>query len=98
MKLDVNRVLKIYLGADENGGYEPLRRDERMKEAFPESYPQMMAVIAPYLAEDPDPDWTSGDLIQQAKGLEAVLRRKFPELDAIAVKALANRWHFGASR
>jgi hypothetical protein len=98
MKPDVNRVLKIYLGADEHGGYEPLKRDERMRQAFPDTYSQMMQAIAPYLGENQEPDRTKGDLIQQAERFEATLRQKFPELDAIVVRALSNRWHFGWSR
>ena len=98
MKPEVNQILKVYLGADERGGYEPLYRDERMREAFPDSYSQMMALIAPYLAEDKVRDETAGDLIQQAAHFEATLRQKFPELDATVVMALANRWHFEWSR
>ena len=98
MKTDINRVLKVYLGADENGGYEPLYRDEPMRQAFPDSYPQMMEGIAPYLDEDQEPDRTKSDLIQQAELFEVTLRQKFPELETIVVRALANRWHFGWSR
>jgi hypothetical protein len=95
MKPDINYVLKVHLGADENGGYEPLYRDERMREAFPDTHSEMMELIAPYLAEDQEPDWTKGDLVQERNRFEASLRKKFPELDAIAAKALANRWCFG---
>src|SRR5262245_17643437 len=100
MKPDASSVLKIYLGADDNGGYEPLYRDERMKKAFPDSHVRMMELIAPYLAEERDPDLSVGsaDLISQASQFAEHLRRKFPELDDIAIKALANRWHFGWSR
>jgi hypothetical protein len=98
LKPEINRILKVYLGADESGGYQPLYRDERMREAFPDSCPQMMALIAPYLEEDQEPDWTTGDLLQQAAHFEATLRQKFPELAANVVRALANRWHFGWSR
>ena len=98
MKPDVNRVLKIYLGADENGGYEPLYHDERLRQAFPGTYAEMMQVIAPYLAVDEEPDWTAGDLTQQWRRFEATLREKFPELEPIVARALANRWHFCASR
>ena len=94
MKPDLNHVLKVYLGADENGGYEPLYRDERMKQAFPDSYPRMMELIAPYLEEDQMPDWAKGDLIEERDRFEATLRQKFPELDATTVRALANRWAF----
>lgn len=94
----MNHVLRIYLGTDDNGGYEPLYRDERMRQAFPDSYLQMMQLIAPYLEEDQEPDRTMGDLIQQAERFAATLRQKFPELDATVIRALASRWHFGWSR
>ena len=100
MKADINHVLKVYLGADENGGYQPLYRDERMRQAFPDSYTRMMELIAPYLDEDQTPDWANAnpDLGEEANRFAAALRRKFPELDDITIKALANRWHFGRSR
>ena len=94
MTPDINHVLKIYLGATDNGGYEPLYRDERMRRAFPDDHARMMELIAPYLAEGHEPDWTRGDLIQEAACFEAALRQKFPELDAIAARALSNRWAF----
>jgi hypothetical protein len=98
MKPNVNHVLNVYLGADANGGYEPLYRDERLRQAFPDTYLEMLKLIAPYLEEDQEPDRTTGDLLQQAERFEAALRQKYPELDATAARALANRWHFGWSR
>jgi hypothetical protein len=93
MTPDINHVLKVYLGADENGGYEPLYCEERLKKAFPDLHEEMMKLIAPYLDEDPDRDWTI-DLVQDRDRFEAALRQKFPELDAISARALANRWSF----
>jgi hypothetical protein len=98
MTPDVNHVLKVYLGADANGGYQPLYRDERLRQAFPGTYLEMLKLIATYLDEDQEPDRTVGDLIQQAVRFEAALRQKFPELDATAARTLANRWHLGWSR
>lgn len=98
MKPEINRILKVYLGADEGGGYEPLHCNERLRQAFPDNYSQMMELIAPYLEQGEEPDWTTGDLIQQTAHFEATLRQKFPELDATVARALANRWHFGSSR
>ena len=94
MKPDINHVLRVYLGADEHGGYQPVFREERMRQAFPDKYAEMMELIAPYLEEDYWPDWTQGDLIQETDRFEAKLRHKFPELDAIVVRALGNRWSF----
>jgi hypothetical protein len=93
MKPDINRVLKVYLGADATGGYEPLYREERMKQTFPDSYVEMMQLIAPYLDEDQERDW-GRDLVKERNRFEASLRNKFPELDAITTRALANRWSF----
>jgi hypothetical protein len=71
-----------------------------MRRAFPDSYPEMMELIAPYLDEDQPPAWSRGklDLIQEADRFAASLRRKFPELDDLTVRSLSNRWHFGWSR
>jgi hypothetical protein len=93
MKPDINDVLKVYLGADPNGGYEPLYCEERLKKEFPDTHSEMLKRIAPYLEEDPDRDWTM-DFLEDVHRFAAALRQKFPELDAISAKALANRWSF----
>lgn len=95
MQEDINHILGIYLGADENGGYQPIWRDERLQQAFPEDYAQMLLLIRPYLDEDQEPDWSRGTLIQETDRFAEMLREKFPELDAVSVQALANRWSFG---
>jgi len=94
MKPDLNHVLKVYLGTDESGGYEPLYREERLRQAFPDSHSQMTELMAPYLEADQERDWTL-DLIQDTQRFETTLRRKFPELDAVTARALANRSSFG---
>lgn len=94
MKPDINHVLKVYLGTDESGGYEPLYREERLRKAFPDSHSQMTELMAPYLEADQQRDWTL-DLVQERDRFESTLRQKFPELNAIIARALANRWSFG---
>jgi len=54
----------------------------------------MTELMAPYLEADQERDWTL-DLIQDTQRFETTLRRKFPELDAVTARALANRWSFG---
>jgi hypothetical protein len=97
---DINHVLRVYLGAGADGGYEPLYHDERMRQVFPETYPRLMEVIAPYLDADQTPDFSNADLdlLQEAGRFAAALRRRFPELEDATIKALADRWHFGWSR
>ena len=93
MTADINQLLKLYLGADQNGGYEPLYREERLRKAFPNDHERMLELMAPYLNEDPPRDWTR-DLVEERDRFEAKLRQKFPELDAISARVLANRWSF----
>ena len=93
MKPDINHVLKVYLGTDETGGYEPIYREERLGQAFPETHAQMMELIAPYLQADHERDWTV-DLVQGRDQFEAILCQKFPELDPVIARALANRWAY----
>lgn len=54
----------------------------------------MMDLMAPYLEADRERDWTL-DLVQDRDRFETTLRQKFPELDAVIARALANRWSFG---
>ena len=79
MKPDINHILRIYLGTDESGGYEPLYREEPMRRAFPERHPQMMKLTAPYLDEDQTPD-RSRDLNQEAERLRTLFEASFPNL------------------
>lgn len=97
MSPGINSVLKIYLGTDGNCAYEPLYSDDRLRQAFPYKYSEMMRLITPYLEVDREPDWKH-NLAEEADRFAEELRSRFPELDEIAVRALANRWHFGWSR
>ena len=86
MKPDINHVLKVYLGTDESGGYEPLYREERLRQAFPDTHSQMMELMAPYLEADQERDWTL-DLVRDGNLFEARLRQNVPELDAVIARA-----------
>ena len=94
---DINHILKLYLGTDAKGGYQPIGCDERLRAAFPKDYARMIELISPYLAADqPQEDWGAADTLGQAADHFAEkLRHKFPELDATSIRALANRGAFG---
>ena len=96
MSSDLNSILKVYLGTDSRGGYQPIGIDQRMKQAFPKDHDAKMALIAKYLeAEHPPADWEKTGLAEEAKVFAEKLANRFPELDAVAARALANRWSFG---
>jgi hypothetical protein len=92
-KSNINSLLKLYLGADEDGGIRPLNCEERFKNEFPCDHSAMRQLIAQYLEEDRERDWTV-DFLEDTHRFEAELRQKFPELDAISARALANRRSF----
>lgn len=95
MSIDINHALKVYLGASKDGGYQPLSGEERLSEAFPRDYSRIVELITPYLEENQEPNWSKGDLIQETSRFASSLKQKFPELDSIAISALANRWSYG---
>ena len=91
---DINRVLRIYLGTDENGGFQPIGCEERLRSAFPTDYSRVMKLASPYLDEHHSPDWSRGDLVEEGNRFAETLQQKFPELDEVCIRALANRWSF----
>ena len=94
MRFDVNQVLQLYLGAGADGGYQPIGCDERLRQAFPNDYSAAKAAIARYLDETHEPDWARRSLAAETRRFITALEQKFPELEGISVKALANRWSY----
>jgi AraC-like DNA-binding protein len=95
MNNEDSAAIKIYLGAGPTGGYQPIDQQERMKQAFPNDHEQKLTRIKKYLEEDHPPDtWSSSDLVQEQKAFEALLAKKFPELDSVAVNSLACCWSY----
>lgn len=92
--LDINRVLRIYLGTDANGGFQPVGCEKRLRSAFPTDYSRMMELASPYLDEHQSPDFSRGGLVEERDRFADALRQKFPELDDVCVRALANRWSY----
>lgn len=92
---DINHILKLYLGADANGGFQPIGCDERLRLAFPKDHSRMMELMSRYLDEDQKPDWSKGTLISESARFAKTLKQKFPELDAVTIQALSNRWSYG---
>jgi len=93
---DINHVLKLYLGADANGGFQPIGCDARLKSALGGDFARILEFMSPYLAEDqPQNEWLSAETLSQAADRFAErLQQKFPELDAISIRSLANRRAF----
>lgn len=94
MKPDVNAILKIYLGAGPNGGYQPIGIKERFERAFPQDHTQMLALVRKYLELDHQPDWSRHTLGEEQTAFAARLAEQFPELDSVTAHALACRWSY----
>lgn len=95
--LEVNRILRIYLGTDTRGGYQPIGREERLKKAYPTDHECKLKMIDRFLSAEASykPDWTKQSLVQARDAFAEILRRQFPELEDVVVLALANRFVFG---
>lgn len=91
---DVNAILKIYLGAGPDGGYQPIGAKERFQHAFPHDHAEKLAQIQKYLEQDHQPDWSRRTLAEETSAFAASLTAKFPELDSVAAYALACRWSY----
>jgi hypothetical protein len=94
MASEVNEALKVYLGTDATGGFNPIGCVERLVHAYPTDHLQKQKLIECYLNEWHAPDWSKHDLIQAGDVFEDILRMKFPELDAVIIRALGNRFTF----
>jgi len=93
--MTVNEILKIYLGADEKGGYQPVGSGaDRLKRASPSEWEKQLRHITPYLDFDHTPDWSTQNLSQASDAFAERISEQFPELDEIAVRSLANRFSY----
>jgi hypothetical protein len=91
----LNHALRLYLGADAKGGFQPIGCEERLQDAFPADHSRVKALIKPYLdVTHASPDWSQTTLAEETTRFTDILLRKFPELDTISARALANRWAF----
>jgi hypothetical protein len=96
--LNVNRALQAYLGCDATGGYDPIGdHEKRLRRAYPLRYRSARIAVEGYLGEADDFGYPSDapSLSAAAEVFAESLRRKLPELDAVTVQCLANRFAYG---
>jgi hypothetical protein len=94
MSSEVNAALRVYLGTDENGGFNPIGCEERLMRAYPADHAEKKKLIERYLAQSHAPEWSKRDLIQEGEVFAHALKKKFPELDDVVVSSLTNRFTF----
>ncbi|HEY6019514.1 MAG TPA: hypothetical protein VIY48_06325 [Candidatus Paceibacterota bacterium] len=95
MNTNPSAILKVYLGAGKAGGYLPYGQAERMSIAYENDAEAKLAEIQQYLDMDyPPPSWSQTDLAQEQQVFEKMLEQRFPELDKVAINALACRWSY----
>ena len=95
---DINEILRVYLDTDSRGGYRSgigIDQEARLRKAFPNmDIDDLMQRIDPYLEEWHNPDYEWEDLAAEADKFEELLVKKFPELDPLIARSLANRWSY----
>jgi hypothetical protein len=94
MSKEINNYLQIYLGTDKNGDYHPIGNGERLKNAYPDKYIEILLMISKYLDENHNPDWSKNGLQEEMQAFQGRLKKKYPELDKIIIKSLSNRWAY----
>lgn len=91
----VNESLKRCLGGAEVCGYQPVGFEERLREAFDAATAAEQALMRSALDLEWSPSqWARGDLSADAAAYEVMLRDRFPELEALVIRALASRWAY----
>ena len=95
MSKDVSNALRVFLGAGGSGGYLPYGEADRMTSAFADRADDWLREIQKFLAlEHPPSDWSNSDLAREQLRFESIAARLFPELDSVAINALACRWSY----
>lgn len=90
-----NTRLRLCLGIDAGGGYQPAGFETRLEVARAGASASERACMERVLAEDWAPDWTRHSLAEESRRFAEHLARTFPALDSAVVRALANRWAYG---
>lgn len=93
-KVEINKALKIFLGTDEYGGFQPIGCEDRLKNAYPNEYTELSKLLTPYLTIDGHFLEPSNESFNQLDLFKNVLQERFPELDDISVRALVNRYSY----
>ena len=95
--VDINRALQAYLGCNSSGGYQPLGdHDARLRQAFPLESESARDAIEVYLREADGFAYPPEAQSLSAAGelVATTLHEKFPDLDDLSIRCLANRCTF----
>jgi hypothetical protein len=95
MSTRLNGFLKCCLGTNQDGGYQPIGFSDRLQSVYSEATQEEQALLQEILSEDRSPNWTSDSLTEEARLFEIVLAEKYPYLEPVVARALANRWAYG---
>jgi hypothetical protein len=91
---NINEILRIYLGTDTSGGYQPVGCEDRLRDAYPSNPDMVLARIAHYLDFEFSPAYQFPDLVQARDAFESAIKTTFPELEPVVARALANRYAY----
>jgi hypothetical protein len=93
---ELDAAMAVYLGAERDGGYEPIRKDARLQAAFGTAWrdvkARLDAILATMMAWDVD--WERETLITAGDRIERQLAERMPELGPTTRRAMANYFTF----
>ena len=94
---ELERAILIYLGADTNGGVQPVGMEERLRKEYGALAELILKDVRKTLSilDEYEPDWSADTLQFAAQKVENDLVRRLPNFSKSLHKAMANYWSYG---
>lgn len=89
---EVNEAMRLYLGGGDNGGYEPLRKEDRLRERYGTQWENVQKVLDDYLkiVMDIPVEWDKESLSEAGLKVKGIIKEKFPSLDDFTCRSMSN--------
>lgn len=89
---EINEAMRLYLGDKENGGYDPLRKEDRLRERYGTQWEDVQKVLEGYLkiAMDIPVEWEKVTLSEAGLKVKGIVKEKFPYFDDFTCRSISN--------
>lgn len=90
--IDLDAAMRLYLSGADSGGYEPIRAEARLREAFGDQASSVKSQLDRYLAAvmSWETNWATETLSVAATRVENRIADEFPQFEPLARRAMSN--------
>lgn len=94
---ELQRAIKIYLGAHPDGGVYPIGMEERLRAEYGPQADGILDHVRKTLSilDEYEPDWSVDTLQSAARKVEEDLAQRLPTFSKFLHRAMANYWSYG---